>query len=102
QGAFTFKVAIANTTTKSATVNITGPHAVGGNPFTIAANTIQTITLPWESPISCGASHIKSTEPITVYQFNAYDYQVNTKCSSGNANGGFSSPPCYSFTNDAS
>ena len=123
QGVFTFQVSIANTTNKSATVNITGPHTVTGNPFTVAANSIQSIVLPWEAPLSCGtgpclggtqptapatqivsggAYHIKSTEPVTVYQFNAHDYQVNSKCSTGNTNGGLGSPPCYSFTNDAS
>ncbi len=96
QTTFSFAVSIANTTTKSATVNITGPHAVTGNPFTIAANTLQSIVLPWESSLSVnsgttlqagGAYHIKSTEPVTVYQFNARDYQVSSS---------------FSYTNDAS
>jgi hypothetical protein len=107
QGTFSFAVSIANTTSKSATVNISGPHAVVGNPFTIAANSIQSIVLPWEAPLSCGAGtcnggqpaapttaivsggayHIKSTEPVTVYQFNARDYQVGSS---------------FSYTNDAS
>lgn len=96
QGTFPFAVAIANTSTKSATVNITGPNTVSGNPFTIAANTIQSIVLPWESSLSStyttvkqtgGAYHIKSTEPVTVYQFNARDYQVGAS---------------FSYTNDAS
>ncbi|HEY1955490.1 MAG TPA: IgGFc-binding protein [Polyangiaceae bacterium] len=123
QGAFSFAVSIANTTSKAATVNITGPHAVAGNPFTIAANSISPIVLPWESALSCGsgpcvngatqptapatqvdvggAYHIKSTEPVTVYQFNARDYQVNAKCSSGDSTVS-TSPPCFSYTNDAS
>jgi len=107
QTTFPFAVSVANTTSKSATVNITGPHAVVGNPFTVAANTIQSIVLPWEAPLSCGvgpcnggqpaapttelvaggAYHIKSTEPVTVYQFNARDYQISAS---------------FSYTNDAS
>jgi hypothetical protein len=96
QSTFPFAVSIANTTSKSATVNITGPNTVTGNPFTVSANSISSIVLPWESSISTtyntvlqsgGAYHIKSTEPVTVYQFNARDYQV----------GG-----TYSYTNDAS
>jgi len=124
QGTFPFAISVANTTSTNATVTITGPHLVNnGNPITVLANTIQSIVLPWEAPLSCGtgpclggtqppapttelvtggAYHIKSTEPVTVYQFNARDYSINTTCSSGNTNGGLGSPPCYSFTNDAS
>ena len=123
QGAFPFAVSVSNTTSKSATVNITGPHAVTGNPFTVAANTIQSIVLPWEASLSCGAGpcvngttqptapttelvtggayHIKSTEPVTVYQFNARDYEIASKCSTTDEFYS-TSPPCYSYTNDAS
>jgi len=96
QSTFPFAVAISNTTNKNATVNITGPNTVTGNPFTVNANTIQSIVLPWESSLSStyttvkqtgGAYHIKSTEPVTVYQFNARDYYYNGS---------------YSYTNDAS
>jgi hypothetical protein len=106
QTTFPFAISVANTSTKSATVTISGPHSVSGSPFTIAAGSIQSITLPWESSISAttgtlkqtgGAYHIKSTEPVTVYQFNARDYQINVTCASDT-----SSPPCHSFTNDAS
>ncbi len=105
QGTFPFAISVANTTSKAATVTISGPQTTGG-PFTIGANSIQSITLPWESSISNttgtlkqtgGAYHIKSTEPVTVYQFNARDYQINVTCASD-----LSSPPCHSFTNDAS
>jgi hypothetical protein len=106
QSTFAFAVSVANTTNKTATVNISGPNTVTGNPFTISANSIASIVLPWETSISKttgtlkqtgGAYHIKSTEPVTVYQFNARDYQVNVTCASD-----LTSPPCHSFTNDAS
>ncbi len=96
QSTFPFAIAVSNTTNKNATVNITGPNTVAGNPFTVNANTIQSIVLPWESSLSTtystvkqagGAYHVKSTEPVTVYQFNARDYYY----------GG-----AYSYTNDAS
>ncbi|HEX4512856.1 MAG TPA: IgGFc-binding protein [Polyangiaceae bacterium] len=109
QSTFSFAVSVANTTTKSATVTITGPHTVTGNPFTVNAGSVASIVLPWEAPISCGtgpcnvpggqplapttaittggAYHIKSTEPITVYQFNPRDYQVGGS---------------FSYSNDAS
>ncbi|HTQ43408.1 MAG TPA: IgGFc-binding protein [Polyangiaceae bacterium] len=105
QSAFFYSVSISNTSTKSATIVITGPSY--NQTFTLAAGAIQNFQLPWVSSLSCpgggctgalppmpgtvvvagGAYHIKSTEPVTVYQFNAYDYTLN-----GN----------YSFTNDAS
>ena len=105
QSVFFFSVSISNTSTKSATIIITGPSY--NQTFTLAAGAIQNFQLPWVSAVSCpgggctgalppmpgtvlvagGAYHIKSTEPVTVYQFNAYDYTL-----SGN----------YSFTNDAS
>lgn len=107
QTTFPFAISVANTTSKTATVTITGPQTVTGSPFSVAANTIQSIVLPWEAPLSCGvgpcnggqpttpttalvaggAYHVKSTEPITVYQFNARDYQISNN---------------FSYTNDAS
>ncbi len=107
QTTFPFAISVANTTTKNATVSITGPNTVTGNPFTVNAGTIASIVLPWESSLSCGtgpcnggqpaapgtelvtggAYHIKSTEPVTVYQFNARDYTNGVT---------------FSYTNDAS
>jgi hypothetical protein len=117
QSTFFYSVSISNTSSKSATIVITGPSY--NQTFTLGAGAIQNYQLPWVSSVSCqggspcngsafqtpttaliagGAYHIKSTEPITVYEFNAYDYQLNVSCSS-DPNG---SPPCHSYTNDAS
>jgi hypothetical protein len=98
QTTFPFAIQVANTTSKSASVTVTGPHTVTGSPFTVAANTSLSIVLPWESSLSLpanhnttlqtgGAYHIKSSEPVTVYEFNARDYQIGGS---------------YSYTNDAS
>ena len=109
QSTFLPAVTLANTSTKSATVYITGPNTVTGSPFTITAGSTQTVSLPWDNDLSCGkgqtcngstvpaypttfietggAYHIKSNEPITAYQFNAYDYTITGS---------------YSYTNDAS
>ncbi len=106
QTTFTFSVSIANTSPNTASVTITGP-ANYSSTTTIAAGAIKEVTLPWVSSLSCGtgpcnggqpnapttekvtggAYRIRSTEPVTVYQFNARDY----------AKGG-----SYSYTNDAS
>ena len=105
QSVFFYSVSISNTSTKSATIVITGPSY--NQTFTLAAGAIQNYQLPWVSAVSCpgggctgalppmpgtvlvagGSYHIKSTEPVTVYQFDAYDYTLNGS---------------YSFTNDAS
>ena len=110
QGTFYFAVSISNTGTKTATVTITGGSGSVA-PVSIPAGQLQVITLPWVPALSCGigpccgdangcapmppgteivpngAYHIKSTEPVTAYQFNAYQYGI----------GG-----AYSYTNDAS
>ncbi len=107
QSTFPFSISVANTTNKAATVTVTGPNTVTGSPFTVNANTILPITLPWEASISTtfgtvlqsgGAYHVKSTEPVTVYQFSPRDYQLNVSCTSDP----LGSPPCHSYTNDAS
>src|SRR5690606_38293489 len=83
---FNFAVAVANTTNQTATVTVTR----GGNMVSntdVAANSVQTITLPWiselEGPSSLnvvpfpnsiqvadGAYRLRSSQPVTVYQFN--------------------------------
>jgi hypothetical protein len=105
-----FAVAIANTTTVTATVTIedgglTAPIVVAVPPASV---TVQ--ALPWQldlklqngnrqsdndSPahaalVERGAYHLRSTTPVTVYQFNPLEYQLDDA-----ADG-------TSFTNDAS
>ncbi len=73
---------------------------------TIPAGTLKEYKLGWVQPLSCsgtcngvsvgtpgtelvagGAYHIRTTEPVTAYQFNARDYQIGSS---------------FSYTNDAS
>ncbi len=116
QSVFAFSVSVSNTSSTTATVTISGPAGFTGG-GTIAAQSIVQYTLPWVPALSCGgggctgflanaggtvkvaggAYHIKSTEPVVVYQFNPRDYQENVTCASDGT-----SPPCHSFTNDAS
>jgi hypothetical protein len=105
QTTFNFGVSISNTSSLSATITITGPNAFTATE-TLAAGAIAEYTLPWVATLSmvntttranASAYHIKSTEPVTVYQFNGYEYEVSAACASD-----LSSPPCHSFTNDAS
>jgi hypothetical protein len=102
-------VTISNTSTNSATVNIQGGGLTTPITATVAAGALQEIQLPWVKALSCGAGpctgnnnqptppsteivtggafHIRSTEPVTAYQFNAYQYVISGE---------------YSYTNDAS
>jgi hypothetical protein len=97
QSTFVYSVSVSNTsTTKSASISITGPNGYSAN-GTIPAGGITQYVLPWVSSLSNGngvtqtvaggAYHIKSTEPVAVYQFNPRDYTLNGQ---------------YSYTNDAS
>jgi hypothetical protein len=115
QGTFYFSVSLSNTSTvNAATVNIQGGALATPTVVTIPAGQLSEVKLPWVKALSCGpgnktgtcngdqvnqavppgttlatngAYHIRSTEPLTAYEFNARDYQI------GNA---------YSYTNDAS
>ncbi len=113
QGSFPFAVAISNTTSTNATITISGGKGgsfISPQTYTVNANSLSSITLPWVKPLSCGvgpcdgnqfvqppaptttlqkggAYRIQSTEPVTVYQFNARDYTLNG---------------LFSYTNDAS
>lgn len=93
---FDFAVAISNTTDRDATVVIDGGALVAQAVITVRANAVVVHTLPWQvelklcdSPVTngCtngtmgqaalvarGAYHLVSSEPVTVYQFNALEY----------------------------
>lgn len=95
---YNFAVAIANTTPDVATVTIEGGAL--GTPLvvTVAANRVQVQTLPWVPALkmcsgpswaNCaggvqadaamapkGSYHLRSTSPVTVYQFNPLEYRL--------------------------
>jgi hypothetical protein len=108
---FQFAVAIANTSSEAATVTIED-GALGGSPLSVqvAPASVSVQRLPWVFPLkmcseafdgAChspanlsalalgGAYHLRSTVPVTVYQFNPLDYTLD---------GGFTN----SYSNDAS
>jgi hypothetical protein len=90
-----YAVAVSNTTANAGTITVTQ----GANTITtvaIAANSVQVIKLSWvaalkNSPNSAvvakGAYRLRSTQPVTVYQFNPLEYQAGGQ---------------YTYTNDAS
>lgn len=93
---FSFAIAIANPQDAPATVTITrGGAAV--STVTVAAGALETVELPWVDALQVstgsalvrgGAYRVRSTLPVTVYQFNPVDY----------TNGAGT----FSFSNDAS
>jgi hypothetical protein len=92
---FTFAVAVSNTTSSSATVTVTR-GATTVTTVTIDPNSVQVVPLPWiselkdpwsSSIVAGGAYRLRSTQPVTVYQFNPLEYTKG---------GGFT------YTNDAS
>jgi hypothetical protein len=108
---YNFAVAIANTTSDPATVTIEGGTLSAAVTTIVAANSVKVQTLPWQpqlklcsgpSWIDCsggvqqdaalvakGAFRLRSTGPVTVYQFNPLEYLLLTAGEN-------------SFTNDAS
>jgi hypothetical protein len=94
-----FAVAVANTRTTAATVTVDGGALATPMTFEVAPGSVGVQILPWQNALKTdsasygvlaidGAYHLRSTVPVTVYQFNPIEY-VN-------------SFGVYSYTNDAS
>jgi hypothetical protein len=132
---FDFAVAVANAGTESAAITVTGPASTNVT-ASVAPGQLTTIYLPWVKPLkgsdtdSCGtatplsgsvfahgaAYHLVSTVPVTVYQFNALEFQGkggpagkswdscpgNQACSDPTSPSYGQKTGCFSFTNDAS
>ena len=135
---FDFTAVVANAQTVAASVTVTGPNNVN-QLISVAPGAIAKIYLPWVPALKgpdcdqCGqvpvvsesitapasAYHLVSSVPVTVYQFNALEYQGKggppgkdwsecpgsaLLCTPPDAAGG--GPPyhsgCFSYTNDAS
>ncbi len=105
---FDFAVAIANTASSDATVTIEGGALTAQQTITVPSNRVVVQTLPWQfalklcsspSTDGCqgsvqpaalaakGAYRLRSTVPVTVYQFSPLQYQKSG---------------IYSYSNDAS
>lgn len=106
---FFYAIVLANDGENNADVQITdGPGGAVANDYVVEAGSVKIIdNLPWKTDlkdpftggptnkdrvyasrvVKNGVYHITSTFPITAYQFNPLDYQIDTS---------------YSYTNDAS
>lgn len=81
---FHYSVAISNTSTTDAQITITqGAATIAAT--TVAASSVQVVHLPWTGLRTAaatmlvpeGAYRLRSTQPITVYQFNPLEYMVS-------------------------
>ena len=109
---FSFAVVVANTTTMDANVTITrGSMSITSG--AVKAGQVGTFKLPWvdelrhnllsfllpSAQVASGAYHLKTDQPVTVYQFNPLEYEIPKvpACLDSNLTG-----KCFSYTNDAS
>ena len=100
---FHFGVAVSNTTNQNANVTVTKGAATIATAV-VGPNSVQVIQLPWELTlkgpgggsvipfpasvkVTDGAYRLRSTQPVTVYQFNPIEYTLSAQ---------------FSYTNDAS
>lgn len=114
---FHFAVAVGNTGDKPASVTVTRGSSLITNK-TVAPGSLEIINLPWVSDLKgpdgnafgqpshpgasriskSGAYRLRSTQPVTVYQFNPLEYEIKPK-----PNGCLpSGSDCKSYSNDAS
>jgi hypothetical protein len=95
---YNFAVAIANTSNGVANVTIEGGSLTTPVVIAVQPNSVRVQTLPWQpalkfcmgpswsncasgvqmdaAQVAKGAFHLRSTEPVTVYQFNPLEYQL--------------------------
>jgi hypothetical protein len=92
---FSFGVAVANTSDLAADITIEGPGLPTAITFSVDPKRVKMQDLPWvdllkdakSALVSGGAYHLRSTQPVTVYQFSPTEFEHSGT---------------YSFTNDAS
>lgn len=97
---FRFAVAVANPQPMSAEIEVTRAGEVVAT-ATVAPESTETIELPWIEALRApraagsafvrdGAYRLRSTVPVSAFQFNALQYRVDSE------------PPRFSYSNDAS
>ncbi len=120
---FDFAVAVSNPQATAVNVTVTGGALTATMNVSIPANAVQAITLPWVAAlkgpdfdqntvvgdpgssriVAGGAYHLTTDVPVSVYQFNALEYEIDAGADSG-ACPGFAGAGghCFSYSNDAS
>jgi len=115
---FEFAIVVSNPQSVDAQVSVSGPATLEN--VTVAAGAVETIRLPWLSPLTPyrpgpsgelelgsvydneAAFHVESNVPVTVYQFNPLEYRLDRDCAAERARGLPIDGQCFSYTNDAS
>jgi hypothetical protein len=107
---FHFAIAVGNTTATEAKVTVKRGDMVVATD-TVPPNSLKTIELPWIDALkgsqsgfastlqAQGSYHVKTTQPVTVYQFNPLEFSIPDPGDCPNA---AQFGACNSFTNDAS
>lgn len=120
---FDFAVVVSNPQAVAATVTVTR-GGVDVLSRVVAAGAVETISLPWIDALQAstgelmsgmrssalvrgGAYRLRSTQPVTVYQFNPLEFRIPRDCPSEIDQFGPGAPQlrdgqCHSFSNDAS
>lgn len=113
---FNFAVVVANAEPKACVVTVSTAANAKLVTATVAANSVATLTLPWVDLLkqsgasttgersvlaASGAYFLQSSQPVSVYQFNALQYQLYHNCKQGR-DPDRTDNKCYSHSNDAS
>lgn len=119
---FDYAVAVSNPHAGSVTVTITGGALTSTTTVVIPAHSVQAIPLPWvkalKGPqfdqdtvvgdpgpsriVAKGAYHLTTDIPVSVYQFNALEFEIDAGAGCPGYGDGGAGAHCYSFSNDAS
>ena len=111
-GDFSLALVVANSHAQPATVTVSTAKQAALRKVTVAARSVAAIKLPWVADLKQdGASvsalvkgaayYLKSTLPVSVYQFNPLNYMLQGNCTKGR-DYDIKDDRCYSYTNDAS
>ncbi|MEI8254506.1 MAG: IgGFc-binding protein, partial [Deltaproteobacteria bacterium] len=109
-GTFPFAIVLANPQTTAVTATIDGGALTAPITQSIAPGQLTVIELPWVAELAQlrrrpgtsvlrhgGAYHVRTTLPVTAYQFNPLRFRDDTtRC------GAAMDQPCFSYSNDAS
>jgi hypothetical protein len=119
---FDYAVAVSNPQSGPVSAVISGGALAVTIKVTIPANSIQAIPLPWvpelKGPdfnqntavsdpgpsriVKNGAYHLVTDYPVSVYQFNALEYEIEAGAPCPGYGEAGAGPHCYSYSNDAS
>lgn len=119
---FDYAVAVSNPQSGAATITVSGGALSAPMIVKIPSASVQTITLPWVPALKGpdfaestavsdpgpsrivvgGGYHLVSNVPVSVYQFNALEYEIEAGAPCPGYGDSGAGAHCYSYSNDAS